>query len=127
MPKSTNFGQRQRPWTRFGLMSPGPSNGRRLESLRLRSPLIDSRRGSGVSRQKSLMILLLLDRDQPEVGGELLQVERVACDDRITCRPRTNYYVSIRDVRRARLREQRAHGLRLRPVQRDHLGSIELD
>ena len=69
----------------------------------------------------------ILDGYQPEPGIEPFQIERVARDNCIACDLRADYDMGIRNVRCTGLSEQCTNGLRMRSIQRDHLGFTELD
>ena len=67
------------------------------------------------------------DGDDAELWVKPSQIEGVARDDRKAQPLRADHDVSIGDVGRPRLREQRADSLSMRSVKRDHFGFIMLD
>ena len=69
----------------------------------------------------------LLHGDHAEARVKPVKIERVACDNSIARCLRAYDHVGIDNIRRAGLREQCANGLGMRPIQWDHLRSIELD
>src|SRR5580658_584166 len=68
-----------------------------------------------------------LHSDESKPWVKPSQIERIARDNRIVCSLGADHHVSVGDVRRTRLREQRANGLCASSVERRHFGFVKLD